>query len=196
MKTVDELVAFSDVYGQGSNIVHTCTYSKSELRVLANCLIKLPVNSRVVEIGTFAGRSASLYFQLQKELNLDIHLIDVCNWHPEVALRFFNEMLASHFQGIPYVFHKTTSQELGKTWNLPINFLHVDGDHFTEGVETDCRLYMPFIVPGGMIAFHDIVDGAGVPHPPVVTAIDKFIRPTWKELETVDRVASWRKPNE
>ena len=26
-------------------------------------------------------------------------------------------------------------------------------------------MYIPFIVPGGMIAFHDIVDGAGVPHP-------------------------------
>jgi hypothetical protein len=194
MKSVDELVAFSDVHGQGSNIVHTCTYSEPELRALAKCLVELPMNSRVVEIGTFAGRTASLYFQLQKDLNLDIHLIDNLTWHPETAMGVFNKMIATYFSDSSYVFYKTTSQELGKSWDLPINFLHVDGDHSFEGVQSDCELWLPHMVSGGMIGFHDIVDGSGNQHLPVAKAIDNFVRPTWEWRETVDRTMTWRKP--
>src|ERR1700735_273173 len=104
MKTVDELVAMSNACESGLDIVQICTYSEEDLRALANCLVTLPMQSRVVEIGVFAGRSASLYFQLQEALNLDIHLIDNCMWHTEQAMAVFNTMIATHFKDVPYDF--------------------------------------------------------------------------------------------
>ena len=39
-----------------------------------------------------------------------------------------------------------------------IDFLFIDGDHSYEGVKSDFYSYLPFVKPGGKIAFHDIVE--------------------------------------
>jgi len=39
-----------------------------------------------------------------------------------------------------------------------IDFLFVDGDHTYQGVPQDFKIYHPFVHPGGIIAFHDIVE--------------------------------------
>jgi predicted O-methyltransferase YrrM len=38
-----------------------------------------------------------------------------------------------------------------------VDFLFVDGDHSEEGVEQDFHSYAPFVRPGGLIGFHDIL---------------------------------------
>ena len=40
-----------------------------------------------------------------------------------------------------------------------IDFLFIDGDHSYEGVKEDFEMYGPLVKKGGIIAFHDIVDG-------------------------------------
>jgi len=47
---------------------------------------------------------------------------------------------------------------LGRT---QLDFLFIDGDHSLAGVRRDYELYGPLVRPGGLIAFHDIVPGAG-----------------------------------
>ncbi|MFL5908750.1 MAG: class I SAM-dependent methyltransferase [Solirubrobacterales bacterium] len=39
-----------------------------------------------------------------------------------------------------------------------LDFLFIDGDHSYEGVKSDFELYEPFVRPGGITAFHDIVE--------------------------------------
>jgi predicted O-methyltransferase YrrM len=39
-----------------------------------------------------------------------------------------------------------------------LDFLFIDGDHSYEGVKADWEDYRGFVRPGGLIAFHDIVD--------------------------------------
>jgi cephalosporin hydroxylase len=39
-----------------------------------------------------------------------------------------------------------------------LDFLFIDGDHSYEGVKLDFEDYKGFVRPGGLIAFHDIVD--------------------------------------
>ncbi len=39
----------------------------------------------------------------------------------------------------------------------PLDFLFIDGDHHYEGVAADFASYAPLVRPGGLIAFHDIV---------------------------------------
>lgn len=38
------------------------------------------------------------------------------------------------------------------------DFLFIDGDHSAEGSMQDFNMYREFVKPGGIIAFHDIVD--------------------------------------
>lgn len=42
-----------------------------------------------------------------------------------------------------------------------LDLLFVDGDHSYDGVRSDFELYSGFVRAGGLIAFHDIVPGAG-----------------------------------
>jgi cephalosporin hydroxylase len=58
----------------------------------------------------------------------------------------------------------------------PVTFLFIDADHSYNGIWTDFALWSPLVVPGGVIAFHDIVDG-----PRTGGGVAKF----WKEQKGV-----------
>ena len=38
-----------------------------------------------------------------------------------------------------------------------VDVLFIDGDHTFDGVSGDFRMYSPLVVPGGIVAFHDIL---------------------------------------
>lgn len=40
----------------------------------------------------------------------------------------------------------------------PIDLLFIDGDHTYKGVRQDFEMYSPLVRPGGLIAFHDIIN--------------------------------------
>jgi predicted O-methyltransferase YrrM len=42
----------------------------------------------------------------------------------------------------------------------PFDLLLIDGDHSYEGVKQDWEMYSPLVSPGGLVAFHDIVEWA------------------------------------
>ena len=41
----------------------------------------------------------------------------------------------------------------------PVDFLFIDGDHSYDGVRSDYEMYAPLVRNGGLVAFHDIVEG-------------------------------------
>ncbi|MDH5570975.1 MAG: class I SAM-dependent methyltransferase [Gammaproteobacteria bacterium] len=43
-----------------------------------------------------------------------------------------------------------------------VDFLFIDGDHSEKGVEMDYDMYHEFVRPGGIIAFHDIIQNQPV----------------------------------
>lgn len=189
-KTVEQLIAFSSgIEGQGIEDHQNCTYTSGELRCLASELVKLNQGDCVVEIGVYGGRSTSLYLQLQPELNLDVHLIDNWSWDQQRATSIFVKMLLDHFNEVPFTLHKMLSAYLATNhWNRPIHFLHIDGWHDMPGIEPDCRLWLPFVVPGGVVAFHDS------DCPPVTECIGKYCK-GWVLISAFFRTTVWRKPN-
>lgn len=189
MKTVEELLAFSAaVEGQGIEDHQNCTYTHPELTVLALAVSALPRRARVVEIGTFAGRSASLYFQLQPDLDLDIHLIDNWSWNALFATQAFDKLVIDHFSEVPFTLHKMLSSYLATHWDLPIDFLHIDGWHDMPGIEPDCQLWLPWVVSGGIAAFHDSQS------PDVAVCIEKYVEQAgWSLLGEAGRTTVWRK---
>jgi hypothetical protein len=51
------------------------------------------------------------------------------------------------------------SADVAKTWSKPIHFLFVDGSHEYEDVVTDFQGFLPHVISGGLIAFHDVEPG-------------------------------------
>jgi hypothetical protein len=177
------------IEGQGIIDHSNCTYTAAELRALASAVRRLPIASRIIEIGTFAGRSASLYFQLQEAMNFDIHLIDNWSWNQVLATRDFSSMVIEHFSEVPFTLHKMRSDYLGTRWNLPIDLLHIDGWHDRAGIEPDCKLWLPWVVSGGLAVFHDSE------WKDVADCIQQYVVETgWENVETAERTTVWRKP--
>lgn len=58
---------------------------------------------------------------------------------------------------------------------MPLDYLFIDGDHSYEGVRNDFEMYAPMVRKGGLIAFHDIVEGA----PDAVGGVPRF----WEEIK-------------
>jgi predicted O-methyltransferase YrrM len=50
------------------------------------------------------------------------------------------------------------SYEIAKTWNMPIHMLFIDANHEYDAVVRDIECWTQFLVPGGIIAFHDVND--------------------------------------
>lgn len=68
----------------------------------------------------------------------------------------------------------------------PVDFLFIDADHTYEGVRSDFAMYAPLVASGGLIAFHDIVDGPGE----AVGEVPRF----WREIRSEgaeEIVADW-----
>jgi len=68
--------------------------------------------------------------------------------------------------------------------NKKVDFLFIDGDHTYEGVKKDFEMYSQLVRKGGIIAFHDIVEGStenvgGVP------IFWKEIKKHYKHLEII-----------
>lgn len=61
-----------------------------------------------------------------------------------------------------------------------IDLLFIDGDHRYDGVKRDYTLYSPYVAPGGLIAFHDVI----VQHDPRAQ-VDKL----WNQLKK--QYADW-----
>ncbi len=60
-----------------------------------------------------------------------------------------------------------------------LDFLFIDGDHSYQGVRADYLNYSRFVRPGGLIAFHDIVDSEH--HRKLGCHVAKF----WAELDGI-----------
>jgi predicted O-methyltransferase YrrM len=72
-----------------------------------------------------------------------------------------------------------------------LDFLFIDGDHSYEGVKRDFEMYSPLVNPGGVVAFHDIVE-----HPPEAQChVKEFwdeIKPRYRYKEFIeDPVQNW-----
>ena len=55
-----------------------------------------------------------------------------------------------------------TSAEAAKQWRGPIRLLFIDGDHSYAASKLDFESWSPFVIEGGIVAFHDIGGPAGV----------------------------------
>ena len=53
--------------------------------------------------------------------------------------------------------HRVHSRDLARGWNRPIRFVWIDGDHTYLGAKEDIELFRRHLVPGGIVAMHDVL---------------------------------------
>jgi len=164
-------------------------YSEEELESLRQEVEKLPEYAKIVEIGVYRGRSASILLQALQDKPLQVILID--DW---------SEIGAEAYGGAVSFYKQFESVKGWKLYTLPsddaakyvwgIDLLHVDGGHDLKSVTSDCQLYLPKVSPGGLVIFHDY-ERSTLPH--VKPTVDKFTK-DWVDLGIVGSQAKRRRP--
>ena len=73
-----------------------------------------------------------------------------------VHANFLRQLKKLEFEEICTLFHER-SQDLGKSWNHPIDMLVIDGGHTKEEVQADWENFSKWLRPGGYAFVHDFI---------------------------------------
>jgi len=138
-----------------------------------------PGSGAIVEIGSFMGKS-TCYMALgtQRARREMVYAVDHFMGSPEHQKGQGCEVQAIVETGSTFHLFKeniarvgvseyvnpimASSREAAALWEQPIRLLFIDGDHSYEASKEDFESWSPFVVPGGLIAFHDIGHWPGV----------------------------------
>lgn len=104
----------------------------------------------IVEIGTCAGKSTIALAAAQKAIGgTRLHTVDIIT-HPAIEANLARAGVTAYVNRIV-----KPSREVAMGWNAPVRLLWIDGDHAYKGVLHDILDWSPFVMPGGIMAFHD-----------------------------------------
>jgi predicted O-methyltransferase YrrM len=120
---------------------------------------------RAVEIGVYEGSSA-LVLLGALPAGAELHLIEPFGkrmdwWEPadEGAVKAVMRRAARRRRGPSIRWHVGTSEETARDWDLDVDLVFIDGDHTEAACRLDWELWNGFVVPGGVVAFHDARGG-------------------------------------
>jgi len=108
--------------------------------------------SKLVELGSYYGRSSSILGALAKDLDLNFVTVDNFSMGIDTEKTFYENMkkVNAKFRVI-----KGKSTEVVNQIDNNIDFLFIDTTHIYEQCKIECDLYIPKVRTGGIIAFHD-----------------------------------------
>lgn len=136
----------------------------------------------VLEIGTFRGGTLWMWCRLA-EPDATIVSVDLPggeygggydrDWRKRIERFPGSRQSLTLFQADSH--EEKTRRDVEKALKgIPVDFMFIDGDHTYEGVKADFEDYTPLLAPGGLVAFHDIVE-----HDPInKCGVDRL----WDEL--------------
>jgi predicted O-methyltransferase YrrM len=122
----------------------------------------------VVEIGTLHGGTSHLWHALASGLVVSVDLPagrfgGADHGLDEDRCERRNAEIAAtcpRFRGVLGDSHQEATRAAVQALlgDSPVDLLFIDGDHTYEGVRADLEMYRGLVRPGGVIAFHDILD--------------------------------------
>lgn len=121
-----------------------CIMLPDEKVLLGLCAAMLPPGSAIVEVGTFTGGSAKLLKTASKGA-CPLYSIDI---NDLVNERVIDKQDFHHFLG--------NAEAFVRSFNKPIGFAFIDGDHSFRGVMSDFTNLIPLLTPDSVVAFHDV----------------------------------------
>lgn len=138
-----------------------------EARFLGMMAACAPRTGVIVEIGSFKGKSTVMLGKLAAHYGIGpIVAIDPHNFNnPELKEHRSVPGATSYDEFVKNIetagvsqfveIHRAFSTDIAKTWNRPIRFLWIDGDHGYPGAKSDFDGFVPHLVPNGFVALHD-----------------------------------------
>lgn len=164
-------------------------FEESDAEAYNDLVAKLKPNSKIVEVGSFCGRSAMSIAPACKAAGHIIICIDRFHWPIAEAAKhiphgILQQLDLPHYQ---YAFNKNTSEykdiifpikatsvrgsELIKALGISADLVFIDADHTYESVCEDIEAWWPIVNDGGIIGGHDYSEH----WPDVIRAVaDKF----------------------
>jgi hypothetical protein len=121
----------------------------------------------IIEVGSYRGRSTvALALGTQGGSQLPVYAIEPHEtftgllggrFGPWDRVEFFKNMLRTQCAETVRLVN-VSSEVISKGWHQPISLLWIDGDHSYEGTRRDFDCWAKFVIPTGLIAFHDSLD--------------------------------------
>ncbi len=174
-RTLEENIQLAIHFG-GRGYFHVMAVQKpSEITALAQAVAVLQPKI-ILEIGTFWGGTLLLWANLASERVISCDLKSrrvqglLYRSFPPPSSSCTVTLLSGNSH--EPAFRARVGRELR---GRQVDFLFIDGDHSERGVEADYRDYHDLVRPGGIIAFHDIVEKQPFPE----TQVHHF----WKRLK-------------
>ena len=121
------------------------------------------ISGLILEIGSFMGISTKV-LALSSSQSQVISIDPYFSVHPssgENDPEYVMERCIHEMFNFNWTLIRDKSQNAGKIWNRPIDFLHIDGDHHYEEVKQDIELFVPHVKKGCYVFFHDYVVKGG-----------------------------------
>jgi cephalosporin hydroxylase len=174
-RSLEETVDWAMSFGRyGYFTIHTLQ-KRSEILALAKAVAALKPRI-VLEIGTARGGTLLIWSSLASERVITCDLV-----HRDAQRALFKalpppssscqvELLTGNSHEA--AFKQRVAQALN---GAKVDFLFIDGDHTVEGVKADYNDYKEFVRPGGVIAFHDIIENQPLP--------DNEVYHFWKQVK-------------
>jgi cephalosporin hydroxylase len=157
-RNLEETIDWAMNFGRYGYFTISTLQMRSEILALANAVAALKPK-RILEIGTARGGTLLIWSSLASEKVISCDLV---HREPQKSLLEALPPNGSNCQvklltGDSHAtsFKQRVASELG---GQKVDFLFIDGDHTVGGVAADYADYREFVRPGGIIAFHDIVE--------------------------------------
>lgn len=157
-RMVEEAVDRALNFGGGKEFGVRTIQIRCEILALAKTVAGLQPRV-ILEIGTAFGGTLFIWSQLASELVISCDIADKTIQNdfyrkfPPPGSDCTVELLTGNSHAPD--FRKRVSNLLGER---KVDFLFIDGDHSEAGVTADYHDYRDLVRPGGIIAFHDIVE--------------------------------------
>ena len=141
--------------------------TESEARFLGMMAACAPGSGAIVEIGSFKGKSTVMLGKVAQRYGVGpVVAIDPHNFNnPELkehrsapGATSYNEFLKNiENAGVSQFIetHCAFSTDVARSWNRPIRFLWIDGDHGYPVAKSDFDGFTPHLIPHGFVALHD-----------------------------------------
>lgn len=139
--------------------------SRAEARKLIELAANVPGGSVIVEIGSFRGRSTialalgATMGNVNRVYAIDPHLefqgVFGGQFGPNDLAELYSNLVKARVGHVVAVV-SLSSQAAARAWTQKnIGLLWIDGDHRYPAVCADYHCWSPFVVPDGVVAFHD-----------------------------------------
>ncbi len=141
--------------------------TEREGRFLALVAACAPAQGAILEIGTFKGKSTvglasvALRYGLGPVITVDPHsgpsITDPDVGPTGSSWDDFRASLRAAGVESAVEAHRAYSRDVAPGWTRPIRFLWIDGDHTYRGAKQDIDLFRSHLVPGAIVALHDVL---------------------------------------